>query len=334
MRPLFTTCLVISLLSGMAAAAQAVVLASKTEDGLVIEIIADAAEMGFADTLPVSITVTAPENLAVSLPRGDDAWGPFSILSTDLAGAQKTGDGLQVWRSTYELSAKETGPLALPAQDISVHHVPDGPDTACVYFDNCDERPTHRATSTASGRYRTPEATLTVTTVLPPEADMTRPMPIVPPRPIAAATPLWPWALALAGSLIVAVGLWLHGRRRPGADPPAAIPAEGTALAALAALRAEWSRGTLSPGSFYQRLATILRRYLDHRYHYPALARTRPEIAGAAPRLGIVEAARAGLDRLLAFADRVRFADRRPDPTPETDLDRATDFVKATGRPE
>jgi hypothetical protein len=146
---------------------------------------------------------------------------------------------------------------------------------------------------------------------------------------------LWVGAAVLAVVGLAAGLFWLLNRRRRVAAP-APRPAHEIALEALARLRAGGLVEAGRPGEFYVRLSTIVRAYLEARFHLRAPEMTTEEFLQAAQRdPQLTPPQRSLLGQFLSEADLVKFA--RHVPYPE-DAERAyaaaREFVESTAPPE
>lgn len=129
----------------------------------------------------------------------------------------------------------------------------------------------------------------------------------------AGGLPRWlPWLLLAA--LLMGCGFWLWRRWRGRASPPAAadqpLPAPAWLQAALDLSDLDHSvAGAPAAGrDFLDRLAGILRRYLQGRFHLPAVEMTAAELAPAARRAGWPADQLEGFLQVLATCDRLRYA--------------------------
>lgn len=164
------------------------------------------------------------------------------------------------------------------------------------------------------------------------------------PRPLDLDLARWPvprshwllWAAAaLLFLLLLAVAAWQWVRRpsvvvaRKAPPPP---PPHVTALAALAALRAEDWTGADRAEPFFVRLSAIVRAYVEGRFGIRAPERTTEEfIRDAARSRELAPAQRRSLGDFLETSDLVKFARHRP-AAPEllSALDSAETFVRET----
>lgn len=137
-------------------------------------------------------------------------------------------------------------------------------------------------------------------------------MPVRDPRPVGGI-PRWvPWVLGLAAAL--AGGLlwrrrWLRrGSGLPLADRPLAPPAWLAAALQLQELDATPALGEQSGRAFLDRLAHILRTYVQERYHLPALELTANELVLAGRAAGWPPEQIGAFRSLLDTCDRERYA--------------------------
>ncbi len=180
-----------------------------------------------------------------------------------------------------------------------------------------------------------PFASFEVVTSLAPGEETLRPMDMTPAH--------WPappshWLLILLGVLAVlllaAAALWYFARRVTVvlAKPTPPPPPHATALAAIAAMRAEDWTGGDRQDPFFVRLSAIVRTYVEARFSIRAPERTTEEfIRDALKSPDLTPAHRRRLADFLETSDLVKFACHRPG-TPEllTALDSAETFVRET----
>ena len=162
-------------------------------------------------------------------------------------------------------------------------------------------------------------------------------------RPMDMTPALWPappshWLLILLTVLAVlalaAAALWFFARRvsvvlaKPTPPPPPHV----TALAALAAMRAEDWTGDDKQEPFFVRLSGIVRTYVEARFGIRAPERTTEEFIRDATRSrDLTPSQRRRLTDFLETSDLVKFARHRPASTELlTALDSAETFVRET----
>lgn len=159
---------------------------------------------------------------------------------------------------------------------------------------------------------------------------------------LAEPRPRWPYA-AGAAVLVVLLGFAVLRRRRPPAPPLAPpppppappVPADATALATLARIRA---RASAAPAELALDVADatgVLRGYLADRFGAPAAERTSEEIlADASLADALAPARHAALRDVLGHSDRVKFAAHAPSRAERLTLLDATEaFVRGTAVP-
>jgi len=126
----------------------------------------------------------------------------------------------------------------------------------------------------------------------------------------------------LGAAAVALVGMLLGRHRRAGPlkslEPGDTRPADaGPYQAALARLDAIEQQGWPAAGEIdrhYAAVADVLRRYLEEAHRVPALERTTSELVWILPAPLAAEELRRHCEELLAEADLVKFARRRPDP--------------------
>jgi hypothetical protein len=135
--------------------------------------------------------------------------------------------------------------------------------------------------------------------------------------------------LVVLGAGLVALAAVLLRRRRaprgrpteaplPVAPPPVPRDAYGLALDRLAAIEREPQEGHASVSARYERVADVLRDYLEAAEDIPARERTTSELLWAMPPRLTEGGLRRLTGEVLGEADLVKFARRRPDPAAAT----------------
>jgi hypothetical protein len=137
------------------------------------------------------------------------------------------------------------------------------------------------------------------------------------PLPAALAdestVPAWAWAALGAFVLALAAGLyWLWSRKRHAPAPPP-VPAWEAALRRLKELESRKLPAKGRYETFYVDLSSILRYYIEDRFHIRAPEQTTPEFLESAQSSGALSADQQEvLSKLLRHCDRVKFARYEP----------------------
>jgi hypothetical protein len=162
------------------------------------------------------------------------------------------------------------------------------------------------------------EATATAARPVTPPEDVP-----LPPRPAPAEVPAWVFALGPVCVVLLMV-VWVRGRR------PRPVPPDEWARAALTKLAA----GGLDGGEIAERVAAILRTFVERRFLIPAPTLTTAELSVAADKQGWPVEQAEPLGALLDECDRAKFAGDVPDDDGCRRLVRlAVDWVNHVGRP-
>jgi hypothetical protein len=247
------------------------------------------------DRARLSLRVEGPRDLVLGLPQAPERLGALAVIGHERPPPRPAGEAGMVWEEVLVLQPEAVGELVLP--EIAITFRPAG--------------------AAAEERLAARPPPVTVASVLPAAADLTRPRDIGPPvelPPAGLAPAVW-----LAGFLAAGLGLAAAlFRRRRGARPARSVaighePAMAGALAELEALeRADLiAAGRIT--EFYHRLAEILRRHTQELMAVDGSAWTTEELlAGVTGRGGVLAACRDLLESLLADCDRVKFARHRP----------------------
>jgi hypothetical protein len=156
-------------------------------------------------------------------------------------------------------------------------------------------------------------------------------------KPILDMGADWKWlAYSAVGLLAVLVLLalawwfWKRRRRTPETTPPKAPPIapDTEALDALDALDAE---NELAPKLFYFRLSTILRRYVERRFDFPAAEMTTEELLPRVDQLSLDASLATQFKAFCREADPIKFADAAaPQERLAQNLAFCRDFVRKT----
>lgn len=264
------------LLSSLAVRAQpAEVVASAT---------ADRGAVTLSEAVRVTLALEGPAPLRVDLPArllAADANELWRVRADGAATLEPLPNGRARWRQVYRLDPWTPPELLGTSQQVAFNPVTvNGRATAWPAVAVTVERAGGKAAPPL------PEAR-PVTTIesLPPPDDP-------PPRPPRSWVPMVVVALACAALIAVLVR-----RRRAKPVPPG-----------------EWARGELAkPGADGERVAAVLRAFVERRFGIPATALTTAELsAAAAEQRWPVEEAEA-LRAVLDECDRAKFAGHAPD---------------------
>ena len=266
-------------------------------------------ELGVAERLRMTLTVTAPAAALVAFPDVAAELAHFSVVAENRASPAAIDDGRQVWRQAYVLAPRQTGETVIP------------PLTAVVQQTIVDAGLRQRELHTEA-------VPVKVITLVPADTAITALRDVAP--PVELTTPIRPttvWWLAGAALLLALSGLWLWRRRWTPRQRPR--PAHELALAALRALDPD---DQTQVDRFYVRLSDILRRYVLWRFGLEAPRRTTDETLAAMGRAGVTLAQRSErIGVLLRDFDRVKFGRHRPrGPDMQRALGEVTAFVEAT----
>ena len=284
---------------------------TQTAGPLRIELSADRAAIGLADRLQLTLTVEAPAGTEVTLPEAAKELGAFAVRRQTPSGPTAIDPQTQRWQQAYILDAGATGEQVIPPLALSFREANAAPDAA----------PT---------AVQTEPLAITVTSVLPQDADVQAPRDIAPPvELVPPLLPPWPWIAAALLGLAGIAGLlwwWRHRARRP-APPPPPRPAHALALEALQRLQRDNLMEQQAIEAFYVRLSFILRQYIEWRFGLRAPEQTTEEfLAAALASGGLVAAHQQLLSSFLQQCDLVKFA--RHEPT-RGDMQQAFDSAKA-----
>ncbi len=276
---------------------------------------ADRRRMAIDDRLHLMLTVETQGGILVGLPQVGSRLGPFAVVGQNTSGPVTIEGPGEVWQHVFLLEPEAVGELVIPPLPVTLQ------DKAAVHAGTAE-------------RLTTEPLVIEVTSVLPPDPDITAPKEIAP--PVELPRPIWsklrPATAALAAGLLFLAWLWMRRRRRRTTSPRILRPAHIVALAELDRLQAEKALDPAETEKLYLRLSAILREYLAWRFELPVLAQTTEELLGhAAQADGPLAAQRGSIGRVLAECDLVKFARRLPDAARARQaLATARDFVIET----
>jgi hypothetical protein len=285
---------------------------SKSLGAILLTLTADRPSMGLTDTLKLTLTITAPPEVRIMLPDVTKTLGPFEIVQHHTTGPLSLTPQTQQWQREYILAVTASGSLTVPSLTVQVQ---EGDTTQPLATD---------------------PLSITVTSLVPADADLSVVRDIVPPVPLVRREmPPWVWRAAggLAGVGLLASGWWWYRRRRRAAVMPVVQrPAHLLALAALEHLQRQDLIGQERIEEFYVRVSTILRRYVELRFGLRAPEQTTEEfLVSTLATGGLLAAHRDLLEAFLQHCDLVKFARHRPTPSAmEETFESAKTFVEHT----
>jgi len=167
----------------------------KSHGAVRLRLTTDRPSMGLAETLRLMLTVEAPAELDLILPEVPPSLGPFEVVQHRTTGPLRIAPQTQQWQREYGLAVTTAGSLTVPALTVQV------------------------ATGDTTAQLTTDPFTITVTTLVPADADPSSMKDIAPPVPlIRRSLPPWGWIVAagILGLGLLASGWWWYRRwRRP-----------------------------------------------------------------------------------------------------------------------
>ena len=124
---------------------------------------ADRPSMGLTDTLTLTLTIAAPSDVRMTLPEVPKTLGPFEVVQHRTAGPLSLTPQMQQWQREYRLAVTASGSLTVPALTVQVQ---DGDTIQPLTTD---------------------PLSITVTALVPADADMSAMKDIAPPVPLSTA---------------------------------------------------------------------------------------------------------------------------------------------------
>lgn len=257
-----------------------------------------------AQRLQLTLEATSAENYAVAFPAAGDDFGDFAVVGLVKSDPFLTEEGMVAVQQSYTLEPSGPGKLTIPALLVS------------SWQKDLEEAPVTEL--------KTEAVPVTVDSLLPENAAEATLSDIAPP----VAQP-WNMMVLLAaglGFLLLLALCWYFWRRRARkADlPPPPLPPHLLAYQALDLLVGE---GLVESGQlklFYEKVSTILREYIEHRFGLNAPERTTEEFLAelggaylsASRRPAVADPAlrahRGLLQDFLSQCDLVKFAKHHP----------------------
>lgn len=255
----------------------------------------DNPEPTIADRITLEMEMTSDEAYEVTPPAFGEKLEQFGITDFRSTPPELVGDGKVRESRTYELEPFLSGEYTIPPMTFRF-----------AKKDGSDEEP---------HELETEELTVTVSSLLPEDAENLEIHEIAPPVELPKPTPawLWPTVAGIGAVVLTALGMIFWPRRKAAAQVVPPRPAHEIAFGALAALVAEDLPGKGEVKAFYQRISDILRHYIENRFGLHAPERTTEEFLS---ELGAGQALEAGhkalLGRFLHHCDLVKFAEHQP----------------------
>lgn len=258
--------------------------------------IADRTEVQIADPFEFEITVTGPPDTKVSFQEIEDKLGSFDVLEVkDRVGQPAVGDSKgRAWSRTLLLETIETGNLRVPRIEISVQEK-----------------------NGNAKLLRTDPVEISVVSVVESSADLTKFADIadlVDVEQSGASLVSAVWVSLTAGFVLAlfACCLLIAKRRR-------------TSLSAR-----DWALAQLSDQeSDFGHAETVMRRFLEERFAFPATSLSATLITDRLLRSGVSPSLVSGIEQAFAVSERVKFGGSHISQDEETKLlDQARSLIK------
>ena len=303
---------------------------SQGETRLILKV--DKPQLSVGDQFELQLRIIAPNKTNVSYSQVRDTLGPFKIESQQNIGPLPLDDKRQQWIREYTLVPEQAGELELPALTIYLRDLSEQP---------ASDRTT-RLVNPNEQTIITEPVMITVASVVPEDADITKPKDIAPPvsfplPEVDKIAPI-PWLKIIAANigLLVLLGLigWWWQNRPQKTTPKAALAAHERALQELNGLQITELDSQEKVDQFHVRASNILRTYIADRFSINAPAQTTEEflvnLAEHNNAQDIIER-KDLLQTFLRRCDLVKFASNRPIHTEiQQTLASAKNFVEQT----
>ena len=272
------------------------------------------------DRITLRLEVTHPVDSGVVLPQLDSEWADFTVVQQTSAETIKNIDGRAVTGKDITVALFAPGDFQTPRLVIT-HRPPAG---------NVEE-------------LAAPVITIKISSVLTDDSELRD----LKPQADLPVPPVWPWvvggllATMLVLGLLAGAGLWLHHRRQQRAmavDAPGAPvdlrPPEEIAHTELDHIESLKLPARQQFKQHYSLVADCLRRYIEGRYHIPALEQTTGEIRLALRQADISVHDSHQFMTIFTESDLVKFARHKPDPAAAAGLvAQAREVVNVTTPP-
>lgn len=293
-----------------------------SEGSTTVTLTVDRTRASIAETIRYTIRVEADDQLSAEFDSVGEQLGPFRIDQYHPFGPVGMPGARSQWQREYLLSPTTPGLATIPS--IAVHFF--AASGECVSASDCElsahGRRTHGTESAAKKLIlRTDPVNVTIDTILPDDADVTRPRDILAPFDLAVsqndgtAAGRWIWLVAGVGSIaLLALGL-IRRRPRELSTGPSSLPDDDPGARALHALSELKARDLLGQGlheAYHSRLNAVLRHYLAAGFQIPALEMTTGEILKAVADHAELKVHQQEIAAMLARHDLAKFAHRFP----------------------
>lgn len=268
-------------------------------------------ETSVASPIELHLVVDAPDGVTVALPTIGPVLGPFDVISS------RRMDGLPVdgttgrrrWTLALTIESIESGLLEVPSLEV-------------IYRFSQD------ASGSTDQVLRSEPFEINVRSLLSDEADPRSFRDIKDPIEATSTTPVRSLQLGLATACLVALaagaaGLaWRRRKRTPNAF--------AWACSEIDQLESTITSDTEGTAAAYDRLSSVLRRFLEGELGIPASAQSSRELRDELVARSFPATATETISQFLLQADEVKFAGRLPSQPPATKspAQRARDIIR------
>lgn len=243
--------------------------------------------LGLSRPLFATLSVEGPAPLQVELPEkllAPETERDWQIRPVGPATVTRTGQSRETWEQKFRLTPYVAGKQQVQLATVKVngHEIPVAGFAVEVRLESADkEQVDSRAAKPVTGIEEPP----------PPPIDTTMPL------------GLWLGVAVLLMSVVIALVLWRIRRR----SPP--VPPHEWAHAAFARLE----QANVTGEVIIERVAAIVREFIDRRFGIPAPKLTTSELLASADTTGWPTEQTESLRQLLEVCDRAKFAKEVPD---------------------